>query len=222
MARDRAFNFYYAENLELLEQAGAELVFWSPLEDAELPAHLQGLIFGGGFPEVFAEQLAANSTVRERVREAIATGIPTYAECGGLMYLCEALRDLQGQTWPMAGVLPTTAVMGRLTLGYRRAVALERFSSSTPLVRAGEMLWGHEFHHSRLEPEPKEPLFELWGNDLAQARTEGFGLANLHASYVHLHWGDLYWGDTSGSSRSHGPNLAGRFVEQCRRFGVSH
>ncbi|NJN31653.1 MAG: cobyrinate a,c-diamide synthase [Synechococcales cyanobacterium RM1_1_8] len=209
IARDRAFNFYYAENLELLERAGAELVFWSPLEDEAMPENLQGLMLGGGFPEVFAEQLSSNGMVLAGVKAAIAAGIPTYAECGGLMYLCRGLRDLAGQTWPMVGLLPATAVMDRLTLGYRRAVVL----GSTPLLTAGAEVWGHEFHHSRLawEAEGHAALFELWGNDLAGARLEGFGLGgdrgNLHASYVHLHWGAL-------------PGLALRFVDQCRRFSL--
>ena len=206
VARDRAFNFYYAENLELLEQAGAELVFWSPLEDAQRPENLQGLIFGGGFPELFAQQLSENQSVLSSLRQAIAAGMPTYAECGGLMYLCQALRDLEGQTWPMVGVLPTTAVMARLTLGYRRAVA----QHPTPLLQAGEMVWGHEFHHSCLEPKPTDlALFNLWGNDFAGGQAEGLGqmdgLGHIHASYVHLHWGNrVAW--------------AHRLLEQCQRF----
>lgn len=211
VARDRAFNFYYAENLESLERAGAELVFWSPLADAQLPDNLQGLIFGGGFPEVFAQQLSQNRAVLAGVRQAVEAGLPTYAECGGLMYLCQALGDLQGQAWPMVGVLPATAVMDRLTLGYRFARSL----CPTPLLKVGAEVWGHEFHHSRLEwqrgAERHTALFELWGNDLAGGRREGFGAAHvsvsIHASYVHLHWGSL-------------PGLAQRFVEQCGRSGL--
>lgn len=206
VARDRAFNFYYAENLERLEQAGAELVFWSPLDDKKLPDNLQGLIFGGGFPEVFAQELSANQSLLTSIRRVITAGIPTYAECGGLMYLCQGLRDLEGQTWSMVGILPATAVMGRLTLGYRRAIA----QRSTPMLQAGEEAWGHEFHHSRLKPNPTDSaLFELWGNDLTGGQAEGIGhldrLGNLHASYVHLHWGNrVAW--------------VYRFLEQCQRF----
>ncbi|MFQ3635750.1 MAG: cobyrinate a,c-diamide synthase, partial [Cyanobacteriota bacterium] len=124
VARDRAFSFYYADNLELLERLGAELVFWSPLQDIALPEGAGGLYFGGGFPEVFAAELTANSAARAAVGAAIQAGLPTYAECGGLMYLSQHIVDFDGNPWEMAGVLPTAAVMGkRLTLGYRRAIA---------------------------------------------------------------------------------------------------
>jgi len=221
IARDRAFNFYYAENLELLEQAGAELVFWSPLDDAELPPNLQGLIFGGGFPEIFAEQLSANGAVLAGVRQAIAAGALTYAECGGLMYLCQALRDLKGQNWPMVGVLPAIAVMDRLTLGYRRAVV----QRSTPLLDAGATVWGHEFHHSRLERSPEaatahSPLFELWGNDLAGGCSEGFVQDNVHGSYLHLHWGGQHVQSPTSQTLNSSAHIPQRFVAQIRRFSA--
>ena len=205
VARDRAFNFHYAENLELLEAHGAELVFWSPLTEA-LPQGITGLYLSGGFPEMFAQQLSDNHQALEAVGEAIAAGLPTYAECGGLMYLCEALQDLEGQRWPMVGVLPTVARMEGLTLGYRRAMA----QRNTPLFKAGQTICGHEFHHSKLDPEPSQPLYQLQGNDLTQgSRGEGWGgtsaLPNLHASYVHLHWG------------AH-PEIAQRFIQQGLTF----
>ncbi len=212
VARDRAFNFQYAENLELLESQGAELLFWSPITDT-LPTGITGLYLSGGFPEVFAQQLSENILARSAVKSAIASGLPTYAECGGLMYLCQILQDLAGQCWPMAGVLPTAARMEGLTLGYRRAIA----QRDTPLLRAGETICGHEFHHSKLNPEPAEPLYRLEGTDLARdplnlgsvnslalgkaKHGEGWGGGNLHASYVHLHWG------------AH-PEIAARFIRQ--------
>jgi cobyrinic acid a,c-diamide synthase len=134
VARDRAFSFYYQDNLDILQQLGAELVFWSPLTDTALPTNVQGLYFGGGFPEVFAQQLAENTSARESVRRAILQGMPTYAECGGLMYLCEKITDYENQSWSMVGVLPTTTVMEkRLTVGYRQATALQ----DSPLLSAG-------------------------------------------------------------------------------------
>lgn len=198
VARDRAFNFQYAENLEQLEAYGAELIFWSPITQT-LPENITGLYLSGGFPEMFAQQLSENESARVAVKGAIAAGLPTYAECGGLMYLCEALQDFEGQRWPMVGVLPTVAHMAGLTLGYRRAIA----QRDTPLLRAGESICGHEFHHSNLQPEPTEALYHLWGNDLpeGEARGEGWGGNTLHASYVHLHWG------------AH-PELAARFIRQ--------
>ncbi|MDZ7994617.1 MAG: cobyrinate a,c-diamide synthase [Nostoc sp. EfeVER01] len=189
VARDRAFNFYYQDNLDLLQQLGAELVFWSPLEDADIPKDIQGMYFGGGFPEVFAQQLAENSNVRDAVKTAILKGIPTIAECGGLMYLCEQIIDFEGKSWSMAGVLPTSAVMGgRLTLGYRRAVALQ----DNLLVKANTTVYGHEFHRSHLTLTPTQPLFETSRYDCEENMgCEGWGLpANIHASYVHQHWGE--------------------------------
>ncbi|MBN3869616.1 cobyrinate a,c-diamide synthase [Nostoc sp. JL33] len=189
VARDRAFNFYYQDNLDLLQQLGAELVFWSPLEDAGIPKDVQGMYFGGGFPEVFAQQLAENTSVRDAVKTAILKGMPTIAECGGLMYLCEQIIDFEGKSWSMAGVLPTSAVMGgRLTLGYRRAVALQ----DNLLVKANTTVYGHEFHRSHLTLTATEPLFETSRYDCEENMgCEGWGLpANVHASYVHLHWGE--------------------------------
>ncbi len=189
VARDRAFNFYYQDNLDLLQQLGAELVFWSPLTDAGLPQDVQGMYFGGGFPEVFAQQLAANTSAREAVKTAILGGMPAIAECGGLMYLCEQIIDFEEQSWPMVGVLPTSAVMGkRLTLGYRRAVALQ----NSLLVDAGTTVYGHEFHRSHLISTPTQPLFQTSRYDCEENMgNEGWGwLKNVHASYIHLHWGE--------------------------------
>jgi cobyrinic acid a,c-diamide synthase len=189
IARDRAFSFYYQDNLDILQELGAELVPWSPLTDTALPADIQGLYLGGGFPEVFAQQLTENTRARESVRTAILTGMPTYAECGGLMYLCEQIRDFEGKSWSMVGVLPTTTVMGkRLTVGYRQAMALQE----SPLLKAGTRVWGHEFHHSQLTAMPEKPLFETRGYDQkgeGKAATEGWRRHQVHASYVHLHWG---------------------------------
>lgn len=189
VARDQAFSFYYQDNLDILEQLGAQLVFWSPLTDAALPANVQGLYFGGGFPEVFAQQLAENTQAREAVRRAIVQGMPTYAECGGLMYLCEQITDFEEHSWAMVGVLPTTTVMGkRLTLGYRQATALQE----SPLLSAGTTVWGHEFHRSQVTVMPEKPLFELRGYQQDNITGEGWQVHQVHASYVHLHWGGCW------------------------------
>ncbi|PLZ99328.1 cobyrinic acid a,c-diamide synthase [Fischerella thermalis CCMEE 5268] len=191
VARDRAFNFYYQDNLDLLQQLGAELVFWSPLEDTGLPEGVQGMYFGGGFPEVFAQQLAENTKTKAAIKTAILAGMPTIAECGGLMYLCEQIVDFAGKSWSMVGVLPTTAVMsGRLTLGYRRAVVLE----DSLLVSAGTTVCGHEFHRSYLTSNFQQPLFQTYRFDTEESTGyEGWGNnsphLNLHASYIHMHWG---------------------------------
>ena len=121
VARDRAFCFYYPENLELFASFGAELVFFSPLEDRELPAELHGIYLGGGYPELYAGKLAANAVLRQALQAGAAAGLPIYAECGGLMYLAREIRDLEGRAHPMTGVLPfAVRMLPRLkSLGYR-------------------------------------------------------------------------------------------------------
>ena len=206
VARDRAFSFYYPDNLEMLVDLGAELVFWSPLADQALPENVQGLYLGGGFPEVFAQQLFQNCLAREAVWGALQSGMPTHAECGGLMYLCQQIVDFDGNSWPMVGAIPTTAVMdSRLTLGYRQATALQ----DSPLLSAGAVVWGHEFHRSRLSEMPTKPLFQTRGYDPQSSATlEGWRAHHVHASYIHLHFG----------GHSEIPN---RFLQHCDRFRQS-
>ncbi len=200
IARDRAFNFYYQDNLDILAQLGAELVFWSPLNDSALPDNVRGLYFGGGFPEVFAAQLAENRPILESIRQAIVAKMPTYAECGGLMYLCQGIVDFEKTSHNMVGVIPATAIMGkRLTLGYRHATALQ----ATPLVTPGLVVWGHEFHRSSLSVEPLEPLFRARGYDaVSPVIAEGWRSPSLHASYIHTHFGNNL-------------DLPRRFIERC-------
>ena len=189
IARDRAFNFYYQDNLDILTELGAELVFWSPLEDENLPPNIQGLYFGGGFPEVFAQQLSANQALLHSIHQAIQVGMPTYAECGGLMYLCQQLVDFSQQTWSMVGVIPTTVEMTKsLTLGYRQATAMQNSS----LVRVNQTVWGHEFHRSQLITTSSQPLwqFEGYRSSNHKPKIEGWQIAQLHASYLHLHFGE--------------------------------
>lgn len=204
IAQDAAFNFYYADNLEQLETLGAELVPWSPLKEG-LPEHIQGLYLGGGFPEVFAGELADNSRAQAAVRSAIVSGMPTYAECGGLMYLCQQITGFEGQSWPMVGILPTTAVMGpRLTLGYRQVEALQE----GPLLLPKAIVWGHEFHRSYLTVPPQSPLFQVVkGSSDASLTFEGWQLNHLHASYIHLHWGTQ-------------PELPQRFLQHCIQYAA--
>jgi cobyrinic acid a,c-diamide synthase len=202
VARDRAFNFYYQDNLDLLEELGAELVFWSPLDDSVFPDNVQGLYFGGGFPEVFAQKLSGNVLIRDAVRSAIFSGMPTYAECGGLMYLCDSIVDFDGNSWQGVGVLETSAAMGkRLTLGYREAVAVRDSSVLTAL----DEVWGHEFHRSHLTVEPINPVYHSWRygkRGEVEAVAEGWGVCQVHASYLHLHWGAR-------------PDIPARFLQQC-------
>jgi cobyrinic acid a,c-diamide synthase len=202
VARDSAFNFYYADNFDLLKASGFELVEWSPLSDRALPNPCHGLYLGGGFPEIFASALSENLSAKQSVQAAIAAGLPTYAECGGLMYLCEQIVDFEQNTYPMVGVLPTQAQMGkRLTLGYRQATAQQ----TSLLLEAGEVVWGHEFHRSHLTLNPHQPLFALQNHSGTLQQTEGWQVFQTHASYVHLHFGGK-------------PGLVQRFWQQCRQY----
>ncbi|MEO1341547.1 MAG: cobyrinic acid a,c-diamide synthase, partial [Cyanobacteria bacterium J06635_13] len=203
VARDRAFNFYYQDNLDLLTELGAELVFWSPLEDTNIPLNIQGLYFGGGFPEVFASELAANEQVLQQLKQLISQGMPTYAECGGLMYLCEQLIDLEQQTWSLVGIIPGTVTMkSKLTLGYRKAIALQ----DSVMVTAKQAAVGHEFHRSRLTMASEYPQWQLKGvHRSSPIQSEGWNVKQVHASYLHLHWGCL-------------TSIASRLIEYCRNY----
>jgi cobyrinic acid a,c-diamide synthase len=203
VAKDAAFNFYYADNLDILRDLGAELVEWSPLHDRQLPPNVQGLYFGGGFPEVFAETLATNQPARVAVRAAIIAGMPTYAECGGLMYLCDRIVDFNDRSHVMVGIFPTTAVMGKkLTLGYRQLTLLQ----DSLMLDVGDRVWGHEFHRSTLTDLSALPLYNLQGYESKSIfASEGWCRYNTQAAYTHLHFGTR-------------PDLPHRFIARCRNF----
>lgn len=175
VAAGRAFTFGYTETFELLRAAGCEVVSFDPLTDTALPAGTAGIYLGGGFPEVYAEHLSANTALLGALRAAIAAGVPTVAECGGLAYLCRQVGDDDG-----VGALPGCAAMTpRLTLGYREATA----GADTLLTRAGDQVTGHEFHRTHVVfDRPVDAAWELPG------RPDGYACANLHASYLHTHW----------------------------------
>ncbi|BCJ86098.1 cobyrinate a,c-diamide synthase [Effusibacillus dendaii] len=186
VARDSAFNFYYPENLELLESFGAELVYFSPLTDEHLPNRIDGLYIGGGFPEEFAAKLSGKTCLFEEIRQAHADNMPIYAECGGLMFLCRKLTDRAGHSFPMVGLLPASVQMqARLAeLGYREAAAAQDHL----LLQAGEHAKGHEFHYSLLTPEV-DPYPWAWRLSGRKGETpEGYAAGNLLASYTHLHF----------------------------------
>jgi cobyrinic acid a,c-diamide synthase len=204
VARDEAFQFTYEDNLDLLRAAGAEIAFFSPLRDAALPPGTGAVVLSGGFPEVYAAALAANRPMQATLRAAHRQGLPIYAECGGLMYLTQAVIDGEGMRHEMVGLLPGRSVMsGRLTLGYR----LARPAGDSWLLPCGEPVRGHEFHYSVWEGRPAD-LPPAWlllpRTGEGEARPEGARLGSLWASYVHLHFGGK-------------PELAARFVAACRR-----
>ena len=170
-----AFSFGYAETVELLRAAGADVAFFDPLHDTALPAGTQGLVVGGGFPEVYAAELSANAPLRTSVAALAASGAPIAAECAGLLWLCRTLDSA-----PMCGVLDADAAMtDRLTLGYRDAVAI----TGSWLAPEGTRVTGHEFHRTVVAPAPSAPAW-AWRD----AAPEGFVAGGVHASYLHLHW----------------------------------
>lgn len=138
VARDEAFCFYYQENFRLLEQMGAELVYFSPLRDKKIPDRVDGLLFGGGYPENYARELAKNAAMRENIRRSIAAGMPFLAECGGFLYLHRTLEGSDGKHWEMAGVYPFDAY---------RTNRLRRFGYVRLLTSSGQEIHGHEFHY---------------------------------------------------------------------------
>jgi cobyrinic acid a,c-diamide synthase len=172
-----AFGFSYPDNLERLVEAGAELIPVDPVNDAALPAGAQALYACGGFPEVFAAELSANEALLADARTKIGAGLPTWAECGGLLWLS---RSLDGRR--LCGVVAAEATMGnRVTVGYRTATV----QMPTPIAGPGEVLLGHEHHYSSLEPGGG--ALELVGR--AGARLEGWATPTLIATYLHQHLG---------------------------------
>jgi cobyrinic acid a,c-diamide synthase len=199
VAMDRAFSFYYQDSLELLEAWGAEVVPFSPLQDSRLPEGVGGVYIGGGFPEMYARELAENVEIMGDLRAAARRGVPVYGECGGLMYLGERLSDFQGGVHRMAGLIPVSSAMpgSRLVLGYREVEA----RCDGPLLVRGQRVRGHEFHWSVQEgaPRPAEAAYSVVDQE---GRLEGFRAGSVLASYVHLHLAS-------------DPSLAPRFVEAC-------
>jgi len=205
VAYDDAFNFYYPENLELLEEHGAQVVPFSPLEDEQLPQDAAGIYLGGGFPEVFVAPLAKNRSMAESIQRAYRSGIPIYAECGGLMYLGRSLRTDSGTTERMAGVIPVDVEMdGQIhRFGYRQLLTLE----DSILSPRGQFYRGHEFHWSRITGHNGDlkPAYQMQNAEGDVIGYEGFVAPNLLASYVHLHFGQ-------------NPVLVDKFVQHCREY----
>jgi cobyrinic acid a,c-diamide synthase len=193
LAAGPAFTFGYTEQAELLAAAGAEVAVFDPAVDEKLPDGTAGLLIGGGFPEVYAGQLAANGPMRRAVASLAADGAPVVAECAGLLYLA---RTLDGQ--PMCGVLPADASMTpRLTLGYRAATA----DRDSVITRVGDQVRAHEFHRTSVTLETRESA--AWR--LPGGAREGVAQGALLASYLHLHWAGQ-------------PAFAARFAAACTAF----
>lgn len=189
IARDEAFHFYYPDNLDALERAGCELVPFSPLHDRALPTGLNGVYIGGGYPEEYAQALAANGGMLDAIRKFAMNSGTIYAECGGLMYLSEGIETLDGTRHSMLGLLPAWTRMcpRRQSLGYVEI----RLTCDCPWGRSGDVLRGHEFHYSELTERPADckTAYELSYRRSVQPAAEGFQRGSVLASYVHLHFG---------------------------------
>ena len=224
VARDRAFCFTYESNLNYLEEAGAELCFFSPLIDNTLPAGVSGLYLPGGYPELFADTLAANQRLKREIRELIEGEMPVYAECGGFIYLTRGVQQASADGGPylqprspgektpeggsgahaFVGIFPVTTRMlpRRKALGYREI----KLRSDTIIGSKGSVARGHEFHYSEMGAMPAEVerLYRVRRGQV-DLGVEGYRYKNCLASYIHLHFGS-------------NPAIAESFVESCRKF----
>ncbi|GAA3704510.1 cobyrinate a,c-diamide synthase [Terrabacter ginsenosidimutans] len=203
VAGGRAFTFRYAETDELLRATGLEPIVFDPLHARALPTGTAGLYLGGGFPEVHAEELSANATLRQHIRDAVRSGLPTVAECAGMLYLTESVDGHD-----MVGAIPAVGAMGpRLTLGYRVAIA----PGDSVLGVAGTRVTGHEFHRTTVgvdEPSSTAAWLLDGTPDGFALDPAGTGRATLHASYLHTHWAGH-------------PRLAARFADAVHAYALS-
>jgi cobyrinic acid a,c-diamide synthase len=206
VAQDEAFSFYYPESLDVLKALGAEIIPFSPIKDSTLPP-VDGLIFGGGFPEMFVNELTKNTSMHESIRQACREGMPLYAECGGFMYLTKTIIDFKGQEYDMVGVIPAKCNMqSKLqTVGYVEATAL----TDSVLCAAEDVLRGHEFHFSQMTHDDIHEPFP-WAFEFKKTRTGavysgGYAEKNIVASYLHMHF--------AGNEQN-----ALRFLTKCMEF----
>lgn len=199
IAQDHAFNFYYQDSLDLLSAWGAELVPFSPVADPQLPDNCDGIYIGGGFPEIYAEELSSNHNMMKSISMASKQNIPIYAECGGLMYLGKNIISDTGNCIQMAGVFQYQSMMknAKLTLGYREIES----QVHSPILSKQQLTKGHEFHWSYLDNKhnESESLYKVLNQS---DRIEGFHINKTYASYIHIHLA------------SH-PQLARNFIEFC-------
>ena len=202
VARDKAFCFYYEASLQVLRDLGAELVEFSPLKDETLPQQIQGLYLGGGYPELYARELAENETMRRSIHDAVTGGMPTVAECGGFLYLHRTLRDEAGTPWPMAGVLDAEGYpTGKLSrFGYVTLTA----QTNSLLFRRGETMPAHEFHYW----DSTAPGADFTAQKPQSDRSWMAGVAteSLYAGFPHFHFAAK-------------PEAARRFVEAAANYG---
>jgi cobyrinic acid a,c-diamide synthase len=187
VARDRAFSFYYEDNLDLLRQCGATIVPFSPIDEPSLPADLDALYLGGGYPELYADRLSINSNMLAAIRNFASSGRPVYAECGGLIYLSQQLKSIGGELYPMAGILPFEMEMTDklVNFGY---VTVE-LTKDCILGSQGTTLRGHSFHYSRIVNASQVGTnYSIKYSLSGRLEDEGYGVGNVLASYIHIHF----------------------------------
>ncbi len=195
IAYNRAFTFYYPENIELLKKFGAKIIYFDPISDSNLP-DVDGIYIGGGYPEIYAKELSDNRKLMQEIKEKIDNEMPVFAECGGYMYLSESIKynDVE---YPMVGTIPARTHMEGLSLGYRKIVP----ATSGTIIKNGEKIMGHEFHYSRIVFDARHPEAYKFQN----GKTEGYASKKLLAGYAHLYFPS-------------NQNVPARFVKQCRDY----
>ena len=201
MARDKAFSFYYADNLELLEQLGAQLVEFSPLHDPQLPDDLDGLLLGGGYPELYADTLSQNRTLMAQIKASLQNGLPCIAECCGFQYLCEQLEGADSKSYPMVGFLPGSSFRtpSLRRFGYVRLTA----QKDNLLCKKGEGFAAHEFHYW----DSQQPGVDFHAQKPGSSRSWdcAWHTPTMYAGFPHFHF------------RAY-PEAARRFVSACARY----
>ena len=203
VAKDKAFCFYYEENFRLLRKEGAEIIFFSPLEDKKLPHPVDGVVFGGGYPELYLDILSSNRSLIDDIKKTAMKGVPIYAECGGFMYLMECIIK-DGTKHKMVGIFPFICdVKNKLTsLGYREIIIKRDLLLGPPNIK----LKGHEFHYSDISKFKEKVItgYEVFNRDKRFLKREGYVVNNVIGSYIHIHFGS-------------NPSASKFFVEFCKK-----
>ena len=204
VAKDAAFNFYYEESLRELENFGAEIIFFSPLNDETLPKNIDGLILGGGFPEIFAEKLEENKIMRESIKNFAENNFPVFAECGGYMYLMKSIKNFDGKIFEMCGVIPNRAEMTKKLqmVGYVEAT----LKKNCVIGKNSDKIRAHEFHFSvETENLSEKNIFDCERLRTGKKYFAGYADKNILASYLHIHFVGC-------------PSAAENFVAACKKF----
>ena len=206
VARDKAFCFYYQDNLDILKKFGAKIVEFSPLNDDGLPQNIDGIYFGGGYPEVFARELSQKTNLLQEIKEKSISGMPIYGECGGFMFLCNKLSNM-GETkkYPMSGCFDLNVQMSKRlrSLGYREIT----LKQDTIIGKKGDVLRGHEFHYSSLENDDSgiSNVYHVTSRAGQNISLKGYQVSNTLGSYLHIHFGS-------------NEECAKYFVDTCKGF----